>query len=232
MTTRHVTIVGALATAFFCAALVHGQEIWVGGGFNRFTARFAKPDDFDGQFLYCRGFFGSRARRGRLEHRLSGRRQQFLGPARRADPHPGQVRREPPAAPRRRPARRPDAALPLSDALHGKRRDAPVLARRRWSGLRDYLLKGGFLWVDDFWGSVRLGELGARDLARASAGASIPIFDIPHFASDHAHRVRRDGLPAGARRSRSGIGAAAAYPSAAATARRFTTAASRTRTDG
>ncbi len=29
--------------------------------------------------------------------------------------------------------------------------------------LRTYLLKGGFLWVDDFWGSYRMGCLGERD---------------------------------------------------------------------
>ena len=35
--------------------------------------------------------------------------------------------------------------------------------------LRTYLLKGGFLWVDDFWGSVRMGHLGGADSKGAAA---------------------------------------------------------------
>jgi hypothetical protein len=34
-------------------------------------------------------------------------------------------------------------------------------------GLRDYLLKGGFLWVDDFWGSVA-GSVGGGTAARVA----------------------------------------------------------------
>ena len=65
------------------------------------------------------------ARRRRVDHRLSGRGPQLLGPPGRAHARHRQVRRQPPAVPRRRPARRPDA-VPLSDALHGKRREPPV----------------------------------------------------------------------------------------------------------
>jgi hypothetical protein len=55
---RRVVIAG-LAGIVLCAGLAAAQEIWVGGG-GRFGARFAKHEDFDGSFLYCRGFFGSR----------------------------------------------------------------------------------------------------------------------------------------------------------------------------
>jgi hypothetical protein len=45
-------------------------------------------------------------------------------------------------------------------------------------GLRNYLLKGGFLWVDDFWGS-RAWENWAREIARVLPPSEFPIFDLP-----------------------------------------------------
>ena len=39
--------------------------------------------------------------------------------------------------------------------------------------LRNYLLKGGFLWVDDFWGTPAWTCVGQRILASPSAGSSI-----------------------------------------------------------
>ena len=36
--------------------------------------------------------------------------------------------------------------------------------------LREYLLKGGFLWADDFWGSYAVGSLGRRAVEGAAAG--------------------------------------------------------------
>jgi hypothetical protein len=46
------------------------------------------------------------------------------------------------------------------------------------AGLRDYLVKGGFLWVDDFWGS-RAWRNWENQIGRALPPAQFPIFDIP-----------------------------------------------------
>ena len=69
------------------------------------------------------------------------------------------------------------AALPLPDALHGRHRHA-ALHEPEVANLRDYLLKGGFLWVDDFWGSAAW-EHWAREIGRVLPPAEFPIFDIP-----------------------------------------------------
>ena len=45
--------------------------------------------------------------------------------------------------------------------------------------LREFFLKGGFLWVDDFWGSAAW-EHWRRTIARVLPPAEFPIFDIPH----------------------------------------------------
>ena len=44
--------------------------------------------------------------------------------------------------------------------------------------LREYLLKGGFLWVDDFWGTLAW-EQWAREIAKVLPPAEYPIEDIP-----------------------------------------------------
>ena len=51
--------------------------------------------------------------------------------------------------------------------------------------VRAYLLKGGFLWVDDFWGS-RAWEHWAREIAVVLPPAEFPIFDVPP-----GHPIRR-----------------------------------------
>ena len=55
----------ALLVMVFSAAVLAAQQIWVGGsGWGRFAPRFAAIEDFDGRFIYCRGFFGSAYGRG------------------------------------------------------------------------------------------------------------------------------------------------------------------------
>jgi hypothetical protein len=44
--------------------------------------------------------------------------------------------------------------------------------------LRDYFLKGGFLWVDDFWGTLAW-ENWAREIGRVLPPGQFPIVDIP-----------------------------------------------------
>jgi len=45
-------------------------------------------------------------------------------------------------------------------------------------GLRDYLLKGGFLWVDDFWGT-RAWEHWAREIGKVLPPTRYPVVDVP-----------------------------------------------------
>ena len=55
---RPLTIVGIVLLAF--GSLASAQRIFVGGGGgSRFRPRFATKADFDGSFLYCRGFYRS-----------------------------------------------------------------------------------------------------------------------------------------------------------------------------
>jgi hypothetical protein len=87
--------------------------------------------------------------------------------------------------------------------------------------LRAYLLKGGFLWVDDFWGT-RAWDVVGRDAQGAAADHQ--IVDVP---ADHPIRtvdVHREDAAAGDRASTSGGAAAAIRRNAAPTARWRTSA--------
>ena len=44
--------------------------------------------------------------------------------------------------------------------------------------LREYLLKGGFLWADDFWGSYAW-EIWAREIGKVLPPSEYPIVDVP-----------------------------------------------------
>ena len=53
------------------------------------------------------------------------------------------------------------------------------LSEQEVENLREFFLKGGFLWVDDFWGIARLGQLGRTRSPRVLPPGEFPIFDIP-----------------------------------------------------
>jgi len=60
------------------------------------------------------------------------------------------------------------------------------------AGLRNYLLKGGFLWADDFWGE-RAWQLFESQIRKVLPAASYPIIDLPvtHPMFTSLMRVKR-----------------------------------------
>ena len=66
--------------------------------------------------------------------------------------------------------------MPVHHDDGGRRR--LLRRRKRPNDLRDYLLKGGFLWADDFWGSYAW-EHWASELRKVLPPAQYPIRDLP-----------------------------------------------------
>ena len=60
--------------------------------------------------------------------------------------------------------------------------------------LREYLLKGGFLWVDDFWGS-RAWVHWEREIARVLPPAQYPVRDVPLDHPVFRTRMHVPGVP-------------------------------------
>jgi hypothetical protein len=167
---RHV--VAGMAVVLLCAALGFAQQIWVGGGgFGRFTPRFATLEDFDGRFLYCRAFYrgGWSTDYPGADNNFSVRLSELTRVSVRFDenrqPHYVVIRLDEPQL-----FRCPMLFMENVEQLRFTEQDVV--------GLRNYLLKGGFLWVDDFWGS-RAWENWSREIARVLPPGEFPIFDLP-----------------------------------------------------
>jgi len=170
---RH--LVAGVGALLMCAALATAQQIWVGGG-GRFAPRFAKLEDFDGQFLYCRGVFGSRFGQGGWTTDYPGADNNFS--IRLAELTRIPVKFDVNRQPHHVVVNLDDPVLYRCPMLFMENVERLHFSESEVTSLRDYLTKGGFLWVDDFWGSAAW-ENWAREFSRVMPPGEFPIFDLP-----------------------------------------------------
>jgi hypothetical protein len=174
-------LVAAALSAACLAAATASAQIWIGGG-RGYPARWPSLSDFDGSFVYCRGFYRSVRREEsgsgwntdypNAEHNFSVRIAELTRVRIKFD-----EQREPTFV-----------VMPLTDPLLYR---CPMLfmedvGTAEFSGeevrqLRDFFHKGGFLWVDDSWGSYAW-SMWVRQIGRILPPGEFPIFDIP---TDH-----------------------------------------------
>ena len=91
-----------------------------------------------------------------------------------------------PESPRRAADRSGAVSVPVRDGVGSRQRR--FLADADAAGLRDYLLKGGFLWVDDFWGPWAW-EAFIDEIAKALPPGEFPVAGADRRASDLSHAV-------------------------------------------
>jgi hypothetical protein len=167
-----------LVASLAAAPLLHAQNI-LRGGRRGMAPRYAQADDFDGSFLYCRALYRSILSSG------SGSGWDTDYPAadnnfsvRLAELTRVRVKFDPDRQPHH-------VVVPLGDPLIFK---CPILFIEDTGGaqltdgevlnLRNYLLKGGFLWSDDSWGTANWFTW-VKQLARVLPPGEFPIVDIP-----------------------------------------------------
>jgi hypothetical protein len=140
--------------------------------------RWATPADFDGAFLFCRVAFrqspygdGGRwdADYPRADMNLSFRLSELTKTLISHDPD-GQVRHV--------VVRLTDPELYRCPFIMMTEVGNSFFDEAESAQLRDYLLKGGFLWADDFWGE-RAWDVWAGELAKALPPARYPAVDLP-----------------------------------------------------
>ena len=162
------------------AATVTAQQRW--GRLYRAPPRFPAADSFDGSFNFCRGMFTSvRGEAGgqgwwtdypdadiNFSIRLSELTKTRVSKARGDEPNHLVVRLT-------------DEALFQCPYLHMEDVGTLSLSDDEVLRLREYLLKGGFLWVDDFWGT-RAWEEWVSEIHRVLPPDEYPIRDL---APDH-----------------------------------------------
>jgi hypothetical protein len=177
---RRLTAAAMLATALALATLVSAQRIMVAPGrFIRAPAKWAKADDFDGSFMYCRGFYTSVRREAggmgwwtdypAADNNFSVRLMEltFTHVQLDAEHQPNTV-----------VVRLTDPLLYKCPILFMEDTGTVEFSRREVESLHDYFMKGGFLYVDDFWGSAAW-EQWQIQIGRVLPPAEYPIVDIP-----------------------------------------------------
>jgi hypothetical protein len=149
------------------------------GGFRRYPPRFPTANTFGHGFNFCRGIYTStRGEAGgqgwgtdypdadlNFSIRLSELTRTRVSQG--AEGHPDYLT-----------VRLTDDALFQCPYLHMEDVGTVTFSEREVEALRAYLLKGGFLWVDDFWGSYAWDQW-ASEIARVLPPVDYPIRDIP-----------------------------------------------------
>jgi hypothetical protein len=176
--------VAAVLGAVLVAVTAAAQRIWVGRGtFWRTPPKWATTANFDGSFNYCRGYYTS----NRREAGGSGWDTDYPGADNNFSVRLAELTR---VRVKLDAAGQPDyVVVPLTDPLLFH---CPMLfmedvgtiqfSDEEVESLRAYLLKGGFLTVDDFWGTPAW-EQWASEIGRVLPPSRYPIVDIPN---DHA----------------------------------------------
>jgi len=167
-----------LATA--AASVAFAQRIWTGGGrFYREPPKWVKEADFDGSFLYCRGFYNAVT----FEQGGQGWSTDYPGADNNFSVRLAELTR---VHVKLNEDRIPNyGVVSLTDQLLFK---CPVLfmedvgtlefTEAEVLALRAYFLKGGFLWVDDYWGSVAW-DRWSQQISRVLSPDQFPIVDVP-----------------------------------------------------
>jgi len=188
LTALLIAVVLPVATAVF--AQVNQQDpgwrprIWVGGGgygrFRRTPPKWATPANFDGSFNYCRAYFNA----DRREDGGSGWDTDFPGADNNFSVRLGEltavrVKLDKSGQPDYVVVHLTDPLLFRCPILHMEDAGVIRLSDEEVVDLRAYLLKGGFLIVDDFWGTLAW-EQWAEEIGRVLPPHQYPIVDIPH----------------------------------------------------
>jgi hypothetical protein len=149
------------------------------GGRGGFSVRPASPEDFDGSWQFCRvAFRGNRNGDGggwsvdfpRADINMSIRLSELSKTT---------VSFAGDQAPNHLVIRLTDPTLFQCPFIMMTEVGAAYLDEAEAEALRNYLLKGGFLWADDFWGEWAW-EAWMEQFGKALPSAVYPVKDLPH----------------------------------------------------
>jgi hypothetical protein len=164
----------ALLLVMSLAAVVDAQRR--GRFFNRIAT--PTPESFDGRFNFCRiAFSGSNMGDGggwsvdypRADINLSIRLSELTRT---------QVSTVPSGEPNHLVVRLTDPELFQCPFIMMTEVGSAYISPEEAARLREYLLKGGFLWVDDFWGEYAW-QIWTREIAKVLPPSEFPIVDVP-----------------------------------------------------
>jgi hypothetical protein len=179
-TSKRIVLSSLIALALVATAAA-AQQIWVGGGrFWRTPPKWAKREHFDGSFNFCRAYYTS----NRREDGGTGWDTDFPGADNNFSVRLGELTKMPiklddHGQPDYVVVRITDPLMAHCMILHFEDAGTIHLSSEEVASLREYLLKGGFITVDDFWGTE------AWDQWAEEIGRVLPEYPIVDLPPDH-----------------------------------------------
>lgn len=171
----------AAAALVICIASAAAAQFGRGFGFgfrNRFPPRYPKADTFGYGFNFCRAIYTStRGEAGGQGWSTDYPDADLNFSIRLSELTRTRVKFDTAGRPDIVTVRLTDEAVFQCPYLHMEDVGTVTFTEGEVEALRAYLLKGGFLWVDDFWGSAAWAEWSA-EIARVLPPADYPIRDL------------------------------------------------------
>lgn len=182
---RHI-VVGALLAVLAAATTTFAQRGW-GRGYGRgeggIPPRFATADDFDGDFQFCRLMYRQvRAHQRGLGWGTDYPDAEINFSIRLSELTKTRVSRSTDNEPNHFVVQPTDESLYQCPFIIMSDPGSAGFSAEDVQGLRAYLLKGGFLWADDFWGPWAWEDFVA-EIGKVLPPAEYPVRDV---AADHA----------------------------------------------
>jgi hypothetical protein len=140
--------------------------------------RIAQADDFDGTFQFCRVTFRSDGRGDGGDWSVDWPRADINLSIRLAELTKTTVGKSPAGDPNHLLLRLTDDAIFQCPFIMMTEVGSAYMDEDEAAKLRSYLLKGGFLWADDFWGSYAW-EWWEEQIRKVFPAAEYPIVDLP-----------------------------------------------------
>jgi len=183
---RTTALLSALLVAALLGATATVQAQFRRGGGGRggfgFTARTARPKDFDGLFHFCRIIFRYSPEGDGNGWSVDWPRADINLSIRLSELTKLDVSKDATGEPNHLLIHLTDDELFDCPFVMMTEPGGAFLDEAEAARLRDYVLKGGFLWADDFWGEYAFRHW-AGEIAKALPPERYPVIDLP---LDHA----------------------------------------------
>lgn len=158
------------------------------------NAHLARPESFDGKFHYCRAVYRANPRGDGGSWLTDYPLADIDLSIRLSELTKIDVSFEGPGDPRHLIVRLTDDELFQCPVIIMQEVGRLLFTREDAERLRTYLLKGGFLWVDDFWGSYAW-SVWEGEIKKVFPDADYPIFDVPRSHALFHTMFDLDGVP-------------------------------------
>jgi Domain of unknown function (DUF4159) len=164
------------------------------------NTRIATPDDFDGGFHFCRVAFARDFRGDGGDWTVDWPRADINLSVRLSELTRADVSKTPSGDPNYLLTRLTDDVLFQCPFIMMTEVGSAAISDEEAKRLREYLLKGGFLWADDFWGEYAW-EWWEAQLRKVFPASEYPIEDLPpshpifnaQFQMQHAPQIASIG---------------------------------------